>query len=164
MSLIKLALFSTCLLITQAWALPGDKFAKLFITADSAVYNYKTGHHVFTGHVVVDQGTSHITADKLITTTANHQLREAEAIGIKNLAHYWTIKRENELPLNAEAKIIKYYPLASLVVLKDNVVVTQGKNRFQGQIIHYNNKYDIITVPPTENSRATIIYNPDSKT
>jgi lipopolysaccharide export system protein LptA len=59
-------------------ALQTDKHEKVFIAADSTTYNYKTGVNIFEGHVKIDQGTTHITADKLITkTNEQHKIKEA---------------------------------------------------------------------------------------
>lgn len=145
-----------------AWCLPQDRKQKLHITADSTVYNYKQGVNFFLGHVQVDQGTTHITADKLATKAGHgHQIHEAVAYGVDNLAHFWTTPKPGDKEMNALARIIKFYPLTSNATLQGDVLVTQGENRFQGQLIHYNMNEQTIIVPESKDARAVLVYNPE---
>lgn len=151
------------LLITSSiFALPSDKQQKVYIVADSTIYNYKNGLNVFEGHVKIDQGSTHITADKLITkTNAQHKIEEATAYGYQELAHYWTTPKEGEPVMDAKAKIIKYYPLQANITLEQDVHLSQGDNHFQGEIIHYNSNDQTVTVPASTHGRAVLVYNPD---
>lgn len=143
-------------------ALPEDANEKLMIVADSNIYNYKTGINTFEGHVKVDQGTTHIIADRLITKNGpDHKIQEAIAYGLHQTAHYWTIPKINDPEIHANGNVITYYPVASNVIIKENALVTQGENSFQGKIIHYNMKDQTIIVPASENGRAVLVYNPD---
>jgi lipopolysaccharide transport protein LptA len=112
--------------------------------------------------VQIDQGTTHVTADRLTTKTNDkHQIQEAIAYGISDLAHFWTTPAAGEQVVNAHAKIIKFYPITSNATLQGEVTVAQGENNFQGQLIHYNMNDQTIIVPETKNGRAVIVYNPD---
>lgn len=146
------------------FALPNDNKEPLIIVADSTIYNYKAGINTFEGHVKVDQGSTHIIADRLVTkTNAKHKIEEAIAYGNTDPAHFWTTPKPNELPLHAYAKIIRFYPLVSNVTLEQSVTVKQGDNRFHGELIHYNNLEQTITVPPSQNGRAVLVYNPEQR-
>jgi lipopolysaccharide export system protein LptA len=150
------------LMSTGAFALPSDNQAKIYIVADSAIYNYKTGVNVFEGHVKVDQATTHITADRLITkNNAQHKIQEAVAYGFQAQAHYWTLPKLTEPEIHAYAQIIRFFPIESNVTLEQNVQVTQGENSFHGQLIHYNNSNQTIIVPASKNGRSMLVYNPD---
>lgn len=158
----KIAVIFFFTLPLYSFALPNDNQQKVYITADSSIYNYKSGINIFEGHVVVNQGTTHITADKLITkTNALHKIQEATAYGFKDLAHYWTLPKLKEPELHAHAKIIRFFPINSNITLEQMVTVAQGENRFQGELVHYNSNNQTITVPAAENSRAVLVYNPD---
>lgn len=142
-------------------ALQGDNKATLYIVADSYLGNSKTGIKIFEGHVKVDQGTTHITADRLVTkSNAERKIQEATAYGLQELAHYWTIPKLGDPEIHARAKIIKFYPIESNATLEQDVHVTQGANSFQGELIHYNGNDETITVPHTKNARAVLVYNP----
>ena len=95
----------------RVFALPQDKQAKIHIVADKSYYNYKIGMSLFEGHVKITQGTTHMTADRLVTkNNTQHQIQEIIAFGIQKQAHYWTLPKENEKEIHAKADIIKFYP------------------------------------------------------
>lgn len=143
------------------FALKEDNKAIVHIVADSSIYNYKTGVNIFEGNVKVDQGTTHITADRLVTKSNRyHKIQEAIAYGIKQSAHYWTLSKSNEPEIHAKARLIKFYPIETDVVLEKEVVLTQGENSFHGQLILYNKNNQTIIVPAAKNSRAILVYNP----
>jgi lipopolysaccharide export system protein LptA len=161
---ILLTLFTLAMCYPLAlFALHEDKKEKVYIVADSTIYNYKTGIRIFEGNVKVDQGTTHLTADRLVTkNNSDHNIQEAIAYGLGQLAHYWTLPKIGEPEIHAHAKVIKFYPIESNVVLEQSVVVTQGENNFQGELILYNGGDQTITVPASKNGRAVLVYNPDN--
>jgi len=145
------------------FALYEDKKATVYIVADSTIYNYKTGVKIYQGNVKVDQGTTHLLADRLVTkNNKQHIMQEAIAYGDNQRAHYWTLSKVGEPEIHALAKIIKFYPIESNVVLEQRVVVTQGENRFEGELILYNGSDQTITVPASTAGRAVVVYNPDN--
>lgn len=149
---------------STVFALPNDSHEKMHITADSTEYNYKTGLATYTGHVQVDQGSTHIAADKLTTkSNLQHKIQEAIAFGEQRPAHYWTLPKSGDPEIHARANIIKFYPIESNVVLEQKVVVTQGENSFQGELILYNTHDQTVFVPASNKGRAVLVYNPDAK-
>lgn len=146
-----------------AFALRSDSGEKLYIVSDSSIYNYKSGTKVFEGHVKMDQGTTHLIADKVVTkNNAQHKIAEAIAYGDgTQKAHYWTTPNQGDPAVYADAKVIKFYPKDSTVVLQQSVTVKQGENSFQGELILYNMNNQTITVPASQSGRAVLVYNPD---
>lgn len=142
-------------------ALSDDHEQKMHIVADSSTFNYKTGVDTYEGNVRIDQGTTHLTADKLVTSkNAQHKIEKAIAYGTKKLAEYTTVPKQGDKIFHAKANVITFYPLRSFVSLEGNVVVTQGQNSFQGPIISYNMKDQIVTAPASKIGHATIIIEP----
>ena len=153
-------LYFVCL--PYCYALPTDSKAPIHISSDSWAYNYKTGANEYIGHVIVNQGSIHLTADRLTTKSdSNRKIQEAIAYGIKQPAHYWTLAKIGDAEMHAYANIIKFYPIQTNVTLEQHVTLKKGKNSFQGQLIHYNNNDQTITVPELSESRAVLVYNPD---
>ena len=143
---------------TPIFALPKDSEEPLHIEADSTLFNYKTGIDTYEGNVKVDQGTTHLVADRLITEkNEQHKIISAIAYGLETLAEFTTTPAENDLVLHAKAKVIKYYPLTSIVHLEENVFVTQGKNNFHGPLVIYNMKDQLVAAPASKNGRAIIV-------
>lgn len=150
------------LLSLNSLALPSDKQEKIFIIANTWLYNYKTGVDIYEGNVKIDQGTTHIRADKLITKrNKHHKIKEATAYGMENAAKFWTTPKKDDPLIHATAKIIIFSPLLSNVTFKQNVVIQQKENTFHGELIHYNKNAQTITVPASEHARAVIVYNPN---
>src|SRR5437016_6312557 len=126
---------------TLALSLPEDSEQPMHIVADSSLFNYKTGKDIYEGNVRIDQGTSHLTADRVITQKdKQHKIISAIAIGVKTIATFTTIPKAGDLVMHSEAKTITFYPPTSTVILENDVVVTQGENNFHGQHIVYNFK------------------------
>lgn len=142
-------------------ALQGDDQQLMHIKSDGSLFNYKTGTNIYEGHVKIDQGTTHLTADRVVTTSnSKHKMEEAIAYGLTGLAEYTTLPKPGDQVLHAKAKVIKFFPGKSLVFLEGEVLVTQGKNSFQGPHIVYNMKDQVVTAPPSKTGRATIIIEP----
>src|SRR5690348_11838944 len=150
-------------IFSTAHALRTDSQQKIHITADTTTYNFKNGTTVFTGHVVANQGTTHLTAEKLVTkSNSQHQIQEVIAYGQgKTQAHYITLPKPNEAELHAIGDVIHYFPITANVTLQNHVTVQQGENSFQGELILYNMDEQTITVPPTPRGRAVLVYNQD---
>lgn len=154
-------LISLLLYAGMVFALPDDTNKPLEITADTSLINYKTGINTYLGNVKINQGSSQVLADKVITKTDNkHKIIEATAYGLNKLAEYTTIPKQGDDLLDAKADVITFYPPTSTAVLTGHVIVTQGENNFHGPIIVYNIKDQVVTVPPSQNGQATIIIDP----
>jgi lipopolysaccharide export system protein LptA len=144
-----------------AMALPSDVSEKIHIIADSSVFNYKTGETVYEGNVKVDQGTTHLTADKVvIKNNDQHKIETAIAYGNNQPAQYSTLPKPGDTLMQAKAKVIKYFPTKTLIQLEGDVEVLQGENSFHGPLILYNMKDQIVSAPASKTGRATIVIDP----
>jgi len=149
-------MFSAC-----GFALPTDITQKMNIVADSTTLNYKTGINQYDGNVRVDQGETHLLADQLITQAdEKHKINLVTALGKNNLVEYTTLPKAGDAIIHAKAKIIKFYPEKSLVILEGDVNIIQAKNSFNGPLIYYNIKDQTIKAPATNKGRSTIIIEP----
>ncbi len=145
-----------------AAALEEDQDKPFNIIADSSIFNYKSGTDIYEGNVKVDQGTSHLTADRLVTQkNKQHKMISAIATGIHTLAEYSTVPKLGDPILMAKARIITFYPPTATVVLEQDVLVTQRENSFHGPRIIYNIKDQVVTAPASKEGRATITIEPE---
>jgi lipopolysaccharide export system protein LptA len=156
--ILKLLILIISIIPSITFALPEDNKQPMHIVSDSSIFNYKTGQDIYEGNVKVDQGTSHLTADRLVTQkNKEHKIISAIAYGLKSLAVYTTIPKKGDAEMHAVAKVISFYPPTSTVVLEGEVVVSQAENNFHGQHIIYNMKDQIVAAPASKNGRATIV-------
>jgi lipopolysaccharide export system protein LptA len=159
--ILKFVCFFSFLISTCTFALPEDSEEPLYIVADTYALNYKTGFDSYEGHVKVDQGTTHLIADKVVTQKdSNHKIISAIAYGILTFAEYTTLPNKEDPILYAKAKTITFYPPTSIVILEENVIVTQGENSVKGPLIVYNMKDQTVKAPPSKNGRSTIMIEP----
>ncbi|MEO8401281.1 MAG: lipopolysaccharide transport periplasmic protein LptA [Gammaproteobacteria bacterium] len=146
----------------RLYALSEDQQETMHIVSASSKFNYKTGVNIYEGDVKIDQGSTHLTADRVETNNNDkHKIKETIAYGTTQLAEYMTLLKPGDPIFHAKAKIIKFYPQKSLVVLEGDVMVTQGENSFQGPVIFYNMKDQVVTAPASKTGRATIIIEPN---
>lgn len=146
---------------TLASALPQDKEATVYLHAGSASINQTTHTGTYTGHVALDQGTTHLRADTAETkTNEKNQLIFAIAKGnATRLAHVWTRSSTDKPPIHAYADIIRYYPIEHRVELTGHARVTQGENAFKAPHMIYDTLTQHVVTKPQGRERTTIIFN-----
>jgi lipopolysaccharide export system protein LptA len=146
---------------TPVFALPEDSEKTLNIVATSSLFNYKTGVNIYKGNVNLTQGSAHLTADRVVTqNNKQHKITIATAYGLKKKAEYTTIPKIGDPVFRAKAKIIKFFPLISIVRLEGNVTITQGENSFQGPVMIYNIKNQSVEAPASKLGRSTVVIEP----
>ena len=155
-----------CCLAQAVHALPSDQDKPIKIIADSAVLNRATGIQTFTGHVNVDQGSTHLKGNKvLVYNDKKKQVKKIVAIGDENhLAHYQTVPNVKDEPFDAWAITIQYLPPQHLAHLIRHASAKQEPNTFHGPLLDYQMDQGIVTAPATTNGHVSIIMNPKHKT
>ncbi|HVV68781.1 MAG TPA: lipopolysaccharide transport periplasmic protein LptA [Gammaproteobacteria bacterium] len=142
-------------------ALSTDRDQPAHFIADKFQTNQKTGITIFTGHVQMDQGTTHLTADKVTVYNGEHgRINKAIAVGAP--AHYSTLpdnEKKNRM-MDAYGKTIEYYPqLRKAVILGDGIVI-QGPNRLNGEHIIYELDKQLATSLPTGTAQSVLVLQP----
>ena len=146
----------TLLMMRQACSLGEDHNQKLLLNSDKANLNLETGISIYNGNVTLQQGTTHLLADKLtVLTNKQNQLQQITAIG--NPAQYRTLPQPNKPEFHADANIIEYYPQKNLIVLIGNAQAYQNRNVYKGPRIEYNTIEQTVTSPESAMGRTTII-------
>lgn len=131
------------LLLSLAWAGPvaaqgtgfgnaQDVNAPVEVTADSLQVDQKTGLAVFTGNVLIGQGAMRLSADRVTVTYAGDNAQKISAL-----------KAEGNVTLAsgedaAEAKTADYDVESGNVVLRGDVLLTQGTNVLAGETVTVN--------------------------
>lgn len=118
-------------------ALNSDTNNPATFIADHVFFNYDNGTTIYSGHVNMTQGTTHLTADK-VTVFKDKYGHIDQVIAEGSPAHYATLPDQQKKPLDAAGDTIKYYPQQKLAVIIGNGLVMQGMNSLQGSHIIYN--------------------------
>lgn len=129
---LTLALAGAAAAQTSGFGTGQDVKAPVEITSDALQVDQKTGLAVFTGHVLIGQGEMRLSADKVTVTYANGDQRKIKAL-----------KAEGKVTLvsgkdAAEAKTADYDVESGNVVLRGNVLLTQGPNVLSGETVTVN--------------------------
>ncbi len=163
-ALIAILILWTC--TTISFALPTDKNKPATITSNSAEYNQNSGETVFEGNVIVIQGSTKITANKIVTYTNKKQkLTKAIAFGsAQDPAVYQTVPKKGDAIFKAQATEIKYLPNINKVYLIGNGQLAQQNNTLKSNFIIYNQKTGELQTKKVGNQRTVIVLQPSAQT
>lgn len=164
MSLNKLnkLLFWLCLIFSSSvWGLASDREQPINIEADSAVIDDAKGLAIYSGNVIVTQGSIRINAEKLtLHYTEKQTLEKAVAEG-KPVRFKQT--PDNKKPdIQAKAMRMEYYAHKDMLNLTNEAMVWQGEDRFTGAIISYDTKNGVIRAErgKSESGRVSVTIQP----
>ncbi|MGB3620259.1 lipopolysaccharide transport periplasmic protein LptA [Ketobacter sp. MCCC 1A13808] len=122
-------------LSAPAMALDSDRNKPLKIVADTALIDEKSGMAVYTGSVVLIQGTLKIVADKLSIQTIEGKVDKVMADGAPAL--FSQVPEPNQSEVIAKAKRIDYMVIDQKLLLKRSASIVQEDNIFRGEEILY---------------------------
>lgn len=161
-ALVALAL-AAALLPAVSRALSSDRDQPLKISADQVTIDDKAGRSVYTGHVVVVQGTLRVTADRLVVyTDKRHTLQRLVATG--QPVTYRQRPDGKRQDVHAKAARMEYLASRDQVVLTKDAQLRQGGNVFNSQRIVYNVKLDQVEAgKKAGGGRVEIVIQPQSK-
>jgi len=127
-----------------AHALSTDRDQPMQIEADNMVLNDKIHENIYTGNVVVTQGSLRITGNKLIVHyTENNDLKDAVMLGTP--AHFRQLPDGKKVYQKGEALRMEYYRDKDLLYLIDKAKVTEGDKLLSGHRIVYDTKKSVVT-------------------
>lgn len=137
-----------------------DRDQPVHLSADKAELNNTTGVSVYTGDVVLTQGTMVIHGDKMtVYTDDQHQLKKSVVVG--QPATYEQVPEGKKEKVHARAPRMEYYASApERVVLLGGAKLWQGKNTFTGEHIVYEVATDKVNAQSGENQRIHITLYP----
>lgn len=159
---IKVIMFILCALIiapSLSQALNSDQQKPAHLTADYVKYDRLNHQSTFTGHVQFQQGTTILTADKILVYDTKHN-KVYKVVATGKRAHYSTLPDAKKFLLHAKANTIVYYPIKEVAMLIGNGEIQQQQNIFSGPHITYNVRQQIITSTPDQHQRTSIILQP----
>lgn len=119
------------------WALSTDSDQPIEIEADAAELDDQKGITIYTGNVVVVQGSIRMTGQKM--TVYYNKDRDLDTVIMEgHPATYRQLPDDSEIYDEAEALRMEYYETKNLIVLIDQAVVKQEGLRFSGSRIDYD--------------------------
>lgn len=157
-----LVLLISLLFITSiSWGLKSDSQLPAKFNSDQILFNQKTGVTIFVDNVQMDQGSTHLTADKVtIYKDKNNKIYKVVAEGKQ--AHYTTLPDGETKPLDAYADTIEYYTQEKKAVLDGNAYVVQEPNQLRATHIVYDMANKNITSTATAGSQSVLVLQPQT--
>jgi len=116
-------------------ALPGDRDQPIYIQSDRAERDERKGTTVYTGDVEIDQGSLHISADRVTIAMDGDQVTRIDAVGAPAKMHQKP-SPERE-PVYARATTIQYDVVREILTLIEKAAVTQEGSTVKGERIEY---------------------------
>ncbi len=147
----------------QAKAFTAESNEPIKIQSDRAELDEQKGISTYTGDVIVTQGTSKLTSDKVIVFSNNDGLIKIEAFGLP--AKFTQQDEKSAEPVHAYGNTIIYTRADEKLTLIDDAKLEQGKNTFRGDHIVYNTVTRIVKAKGNEKNsqRVEIILHPVKK-
>lgn len=138
-------------------ALQTDANQPMNFIADDVSFNDNNGTTVYTGHVSMNQGSTHLTADKVIVYKDKEgSMNKAVAMG--KPAHYTTLPDNQKKPMDAFGDTIAYYPQQQRAIIMGNGNVIQAMNSLQGPRIIYDMvKQTVTSFPATLGGEKSLL-------
>jgi|HigsolmetaAR202D_1030399.scaffolds.fasta_scaffold21883_2 lipopolysaccharide transport periplasmic protein LptA len=165
MSRLAISLLLLALGCAPAWALKSDRTKQAELESDQAERDMAKGISVYTGNVVLTQGTTRLTADKMtVHTNAKGELVKAVAEG-REVTFRELLDGQQEY-IDARAPYMEYVATdGGHITLKGGATLTQGRNSFSGETIRYDMSRELITASgdPQGRERIRMIYVPEQK-
>lgn len=165
--------FAPLLLLTvicspSVFALPEDRTQPITLEADQAKLNNETGVAIYTGNVVVTQGTAKLHADRVILHSVNNEVTRMEAFG--EPAKFQQILKAGEQPTHIEGKELDLKVAEEIAEVTGNGTVYKGDDRLTGERITYSLKTGELHASKNpsssqdeSDSRVKMIFHPPKK-
>jgi lipopolysaccharide export system protein LptA len=138
----------------NALALPTDRDQPIHIQSDDAQLDDKQGVAVYTGGVVITQGSMKITGNKVtVTRAANGDVDVFTAVG--NLAYYEQKPAVDKPIVQAYGVTIQYFASQNRIVLVDKAKVINDGNTSEGEKIVYDTVRQVVNAGRATGTKVT---------
>ena len=154
-----IAVFCTALLSSSAYARKSDFTQPIFIDADRTEYDETTGVQIWSGNVVMSQGTMEIKADRITITLRDKKLSRVEGTGSPI-----QFQQENEAGelVKGNANSIDYDAENNSLALYGSATLTQPGQRLQSERIVFDINDQKVSAEGGNNGRVSIQIQPPS--
>ncbi|WP_257282338.1 MULTISPECIES: lipopolysaccharide transport periplasmic protein LptA [unclassified Endozoicomonas] len=160
-----LMLGAMVMLPVMAQALPSDRQKPIEIESNTADIDNKKGISIYMGDVVMVQGTTRITGDKVTVYSVRQEVKKIVAEGYKKRAYYEEQQPDNQGILQAWGHTIDYQVAGDKIQLIKQAKLTRKGDTFTGERIDYDLSKQTVNAKGSENKsspdgRVKMIYQP----
>lgn len=159
---IKRAALLTLLTVFSTWALalPSDRDKPIHVKSQRADFDTERGLTVYTGDVVVTQGTTLVTGEVVTIKTVDRKVVEVSSKGGKKPAYYEEDRSGDQGKVKAWGQLIRYNLQANQVELIDNARLHQNGDNFTGEKIVYDTTSKTVNASGNDSGRVQMVIKP----
>lgn len=160
----KLVALALLALSANLHALPTDRDQPIHIEADNAVRNQKAGITTYSGNVVMDQGSIHIQADKIVIHSNEKKVSRVIATG--KPAQFQQQPAQDKAVVVASGNTLNYQVTEDKLSISENAQVEQDGSLISGDRITYNILRAVVEANSSANTstRVKVVLQPQNRT
>ncbi len=156
--------FSLALVLPVVHALEGDTKEPITVESNSGFLDDKEGISVYTGDVIIIQGSFRMEADQVnIYMDSQREIEKMIATG--NLVKIKQTPELDKEDLHGVGEKVDYFPATQLVILRGKAIVWQGGNKTASEYIEYDRISEVIKAGDTtlSNKRVHVTLQPSNE-
>ena len=141
-------------------ALEKDSSQPISIDSNSGSYDDKKGISIYTGEVIVVQGSMRLEADKLVVYLENREVQKMVATGTP--VKFQQTPEAGKEDVHGNSLKAEYYPDTQVLIMTQKAVIWQGENSTKSEKIIYNRISEVLKAGngQSANARVHIILQP----
>lgn len=141
--------------LSAVHALPGDQNQPIEIEADGVEINDGKQTSTYVGNVEVQQGSMRLWADKVMVRHKKSR-SPARIVAIGKPARYRQMVEKGGKEVKARALRMEYDADSAEILLIDQAVLTQGKDRFSSDRIRYDRNKAVVKAGASAKGRQRV--------
>lgn len=163
----KLIILTSALLPLAASALESDRRQPIEIEADQGSLDKGNQNTVFSGNVIIKQGSLNIRADSVQVSRDEQGNQRMQASG--RPVRFGQTLDGGKGEVKGQANRVQYASNTGVVTLSGNAKVSRGGDRAEGETIVYNTRSEVYTVKGSKAAgmkgrrRVTVVIQPQNK-
>ncbi len=144
------------------FALEEDTRQPISIESNSGFYDDKNGVSIYTGDVIIIQGSMRLEADKLVVYLDNREIQKMVATGAP--VKFQQTPEEGKEDVHGNSLVAEYYPETERLILMQEAVIWQGENSTASEKIEYDRISEVLKAGGGKSSgaRVRVILQPKS--
>lgn len=148
------------ILSPNIFALDSDTSQPISIESNSGFYDDKKGVSIYTGEVIITQGSMRLDADKLVVYLDNREIQKLVATGTP--VKFKQTPEIGKDDVNGHSLIAEYYPETKVLIMMQEAVIFQGGNSTKSERIEYDRMSEVLMAGDenTASKRVHVILQP----
>ncbi len=135
-------------------ALQEDTNQPISIESNSGFYDDKNGVSIYTGDVIIIQGSMRLEADKLVVYLDNREIQKMVATGAP--VKFRQTPEAGKDDVHGHSLVAEYYPETELLIMMQEAVIWQGENSTASEKIEYDRISEVLKAGDGESSTARV--------